>query len=228
MNLLDFNTREEASAAAAQQIVAALQNRLQQQPKTQLVVTGGSSPASCYQVLSATEIAWQNVQILLSDERWIPADHPDSNERLLRETLLIDKAAAAEFLPFYSADMSSSERSDHVSRIIGGFETPSACTLLGMGGDGHIASLFPDAGNLQTGLTANSPIYCIPINTIASPYQRISLTLSALLKSDEVALLIFGEEKRVVVEQACKSVGDFPVASLLNQSQVPVNVFWAP
>lgn len=228
MNFLEFKLREEASAAAAQQILTALQNRLQHQARTQLIVTGGSSPASCYQVLATTDIAWQSVQIMLSDERWIPADHPDSNEKLIRETLLIDKANAAEFLPFYAADMSAAERSDHFSRIIAGFEAPSACTLLGMGGDGHIASLFPDADNLQTGLTANSPIYCMPVNTIASPYQRISLTLSALLKSDEIALLVFGDDKRAVIEQASNNIGDFPVASLINQSAVPVNVFWAP
>lgn len=228
MNLLEFSMREEASVAAAQQIIAAVQNRLQTQGRTQLVVTGGSSPAACYQVLSEADIAWQNVQVLLSDERWIPADHPDSNERLLRETLLIGEAAVAEFLPFYAADMLLPERSDYFSRVIRGFETPSACTLLGMGNDGHIASLFPDAENLQTGLLPDSPIYCMPVNTIASPYQRISLTLSALLKSDEIALLVFGDEKRDVIEQANRNVGDYPVARLLTQSRVPVNVFWAP
>jgi len=228
LNLLEFDTREDASVAAAQQIIAALQRRLQRQANTHLVVTGGSSPMACYQSLSATDIAWQNVQILLSDERWIPADNPDSNEKLIRESLLTDKAAAAKFLPFYAADMSASERSDCFNRIIAGFEAPTACALLGMGGDGHIASLFPDAENLQTGLLENSTTYCMPVSTIASPYLRISLTLSALLKSDEIALLIFGEDKRDVIKQASDNVGDYPVASLLNQSRVPVNVFWAP
>ena len=228
MKVLEFRSREEASIAAAEQVIVALQNRLQQQEKTQLVVTGGSSPARCYKALSESRVEWRNVQVLLSDERWIPADHPDSNERLLRETLLVDEAAAAEFLPFYESDMSVSERSDFFTHTIRDFTAPNACALLGMGNDGHIASLFPDADNLRAGLTIESPIYCIPVNTIASPYQRISLTLSAILRSDEVDLLIFGAEKRDVIEQASEGCGNFPVASLISQPKVPVKVFWAP
>ena len=100
--------------------------------------------------------------------------------------------------------------------------------MLGMGADGHFASLFPDADNLATGLDVDAPVACIPVRTEASPYDRISLTLSALSRSDEVVLLFFGDDKREVYERA-KDVGNgYPVSRLLVQKRAPVHVYWAP
>jgi 6-phosphogluconolactonase len=95
-----------------------------------------------------------------------------------------------------------------------------------MGADGHFASLFPDFDGLREALDPASGKRCVLVKTAASPLLRISLTLSALLYSAEVALLFFGEEKRAVFEQA-RDGGDFPVRALLAQSAVPVTVFWA-
>lgn len=227
MNLQEFTSREGASLAAAGKIVASLERRLGGQTPTNLVVTGGSSPVQCYAQLAKADIAWRNVRLVLSDERWVPPDHPDSNEKLVRDTLLTGHAAQAGLLPFYDAAMSITERSEDFSREYAGFDT-AACALLGMGDDGHFASLFPDAENLQVGLRPGSSIFCIPVNTTSSPYPRISLTLSALLKSDELVLLCFGDAKRDVLDKASRGEGNFPIAHLLRQSHVPATIFWAP
>ena len=87
-----FETREEASLAAARHIITALTGRLDGQSKASLVVTGGSSPKLCYAALARTELEWNRVQLLLSDERWVPPTHEDSNERMVRDTLLTDCA----------------------------------------------------------------------------------------------------------------------------------------
>jgi 6-phosphogluconolactonase len=100
--------------------------------------------------------------------------------------------------------------------------------LLGMGEDGHFASLFPDADNLQEGLDVDSPQLCIPVHTAASPHPRASLTLSALSRADEIILLIFGDAKRDVYEAASKSTNGSPVSHLLRQKRAPVHVYWAP
>ena len=223
-----FDSREEASLAAANRIVAALTRRLDSQPEASLVVTGGSSPALCYSTLADTDIAWSRVHVLLSDERWVPPTHVDSNEKLVREELLIRHAAAADLLPLYDEQISVSERSSMLNEALEDLTVPMACSLLGMGEDGHFASLFPDADNLELGLKVDSPTYFVPVNTAASPHPRISLTLAALSRSDEVVLLFFGDSKREVYERAKASSTALPVSKLLFQNRAPVHVFWAP
>ena len=105
---------------------------------------------------------------------------------------------------------------------------PFACSLLGMGADGHFASLFPDAENLGEGLDLESSRMCLPVQTEASPYPRVSLTLSALSRSDEIVLLFFGEEKRRVFEKAKSGNARYPVTRLLRQKRAPVYTYWAP
>jgi 6-phosphogluconolactonase len=87
--------------------------------------------------------------------------------------------------------------------------------------------LFPDFDDLATALNPDSPKLCTPVKTAASPYQRMSLTLAALRQTQHTALLIFGETKRQVFEQASKGEGGYPIEQLLNQLQNPLTVFWA-
>jgi 6-phosphogluconolactonase len=97
-----------------------------------------------------------------------------------------------------------------------------------MGEDGHFASLFADADNLEQGLDPGSALRCIPVTTAASPLRRVSLTLAALARSDEILLLVFGEQKRQVFEAALQSRGSYPVAALLALEQTPISIYWAP
>ena len=223
-----FETRDEASIAAANQIVHALQRRLDATSDASLVVSGGTTPSRCFQELAQTDINWSGVSVLASDDRWVPPDHQDSNEKLIRETLLVERAAAADFLPFYTPDKSIEERCTDLDTEIRLVPFPFACALLGMGADGHFASLFPDAHNLATGLDIESQSLCLPVQTDASPYARVSLTLSALSRSDEVVLLFFGDDKREVYEAAKLESDRYPVSRLLRQKRAPVHTYWAP
>ena len=221
-----FESRDAASVAVAGHIAASLRVQLEQQAATSLIVTGGSSPARCYAELALTAIDWSRVRIVLSDERWVAPDHKDSNERLVRETLMQDRAAAAELVAVHSA-ASPEERCAELNELLPGLPLPFASALLGMGDDGHFASLFPDAANLDAGLDANNPAWCIPVSTAASEHLRISLTLASLLRSEEIVLLFFGAIKRDVFEQARAAAPAYPVASLLSQTRVPLHVYWA-
>ena len=223
-----FDSREEASLAAANHIVAALTKSLERQARTLLVVTGGSSPALCYAALAKANIPWGRVQTLLSDERWVPPTHDDSNEKMVRETLLTGHATEADLVSLYDAQVSVSERSLTLNETLGDLPIPFACSLLGMGEDGHFASLFPDSDNLEIGLQLDNPTFFIPVTTAASPHPRISLTLAALTRSDVIVLLFFGKSKREVYELAKASSTEFPVSRLLHQKRVPVHVYWAP
>lgn len=223
-----FETREAASAAAAKRITDALRRRLDAQASASLVVSGGTTPAQCFADLSTQDIDWQRVGVLASDDRWVPADHDDSNEKLIRETLLTGKAAAADFMPYYAPNLSIDARCEELNRDIRFAPFPFACSLLGMGADGHFASLFPDAANLAAGLDLESANFCLPVETTASPHSRVSLTLAALSRSDEIVLLFFGKDKWDVYEAAKSSNDQYPVSRLLLQKRAPVHTFWAP
>lgn len=223
-----FDSRDAASAAAAAHIVEALARRLDVQGEASLVVSGGSSPAGVFAALSRAALAWSDVHVIMSDERWVPPDHADSNERLVRDTLLTGAAQDATLLPFFAPGTAIEARCDALNDELRLAPFPFACALLGMGEDGHFASLFPDADNLAEGLDVDSSRLCIPVITAASEHPRLSLTLSALSRSDEILLLIFGERKREIYETAKQDANGFPVSHLLRQKRAPVHLYWAP
>ena len=223
-----FETREEASIAAANHVRTALERRLGLQPEASLVVSGRTSSVECLQALAKTPLDWQRVHVLLSDERWVPAGSDESNEMLVRKNLLQECAAEARLHPVHSEPFNIDERCELLEETVLTLPFPFACTLLGMGEDGHFASLFADADNLQKGLDVDSAHLCLPIVTAASPLARITLTLAALSRSDSVAVLFFGDAKRDVYERAKQDANGFPISRLLLQKRAPVHVFWAP
>ena len=223
-----FDNREAASIAAAERIGKALGRRLEAQGEASVVVSGGSSPAGVFAELARTALAWPDVHVILSDERWVPPNHEDSNEKLVRATLLTGEARGATLLPFYKDGITVEERCGELNDELRLAPFPFACALLGMGEDGHFASLFPDAVKLEDGLDVDSRELCMPVQTAASPHPRVSLTLSALSRSDEILLLIFGDAKRAVYETAKKEANGYPVSHLLRQKRAPVHVYWAP
>jgi len=222
-----FESREAASLAAAERIRAALTRRLDAQGAASLVVSGGTTPAACFAELANTPLDWSHVTVVLSDERWVAPDHDDSNEKFVRDTLLAGAAREATLQPVFRSGMTPEDRCLQLNDELRLAPFPFACALLGMGEDGHFASLFPDARNLEDGLAADSRLLCVPIVTSASPHPRVSLTLTALSRSDEIVLLIFGDAKRAVYDAAKRS-DDFPVSRLLKQKRAPVHVCWAP
>lgn len=223
-----FRTREEASLAAADAIAKLVGARLDAQSGASLVVSGGTTPARCFEALAAMSLDWHRTHIVLSDERWVPPDDEASNERLVRDALLRNSALPAKLLPVFSMTESIEARCDEIDQLIRVRPFPFACVLLGMGGDGHFASLFPDADNLDEGLDVDGERLCIPVSTAASPHPRVSLTLAALARSDAIVLLMFGDDKREVYEQAKQKGSKLPVAHLLKQKKAPVHVYWAP
>lgn len=223
-----FDTREQASVAAAGRIADALRRRLDAGVATSLVVSGGTTPGRCFEELRHVDLNWSSVGVLASDERWVPADHEDSNENLIRRNLLVNGAGSADVLGFYAPGITVEERCEQLNKEIRFMPFPFACSLLGMGADGHFASLFPDADNLAEGLDTESNDLCIPVATAASPHPRISLTLAALSRSDEIVLLFFGDDKRAIYEEAKSNGEQYPISRLLRQKRAPVHIYWAP
>jgi 6-phosphogluconolactonase len=211
-----FADRAALADAAANAIAGLLRAALAERGHASLVGTGGSSPGPVYDRLSRAELDWPHVAVTLSDERHVDVASPNSNARLVRERLLVGRAAAAQFLPL----------TDYAEGVLKKL-LPFDAVMLGMGPDGHIASLIPGSPVLAhamdpagAALTAESPQgFGDP------PIARITLTLAALLQSRAIFLLIVGEAKRQVIAQAAAGA-DLPVRAILNQDQVPVRILW--
>jgi 6-phosphogluconolactonase len=221
-----FDSREEASAAAAQRMAELCREQLAQFDCASLVVSGGTTPGRCFELLSTELLDWSNVTVLLSDERWVPPDHADSNEKLLRDTLLTGAARDAKLISVYQEDLTVDEGCDALQS-----QSPAevfACSLLGMGTDGHFASLFPGSDDTAAGLNPENTRLYIPVSTAASPHPRVSMTLAALSGSEEIILLIFGEEKRAVYERAVAGDTALPIFHLLQLLTPRVCLYWAP
>lgn len=225
-----FETRAAASAAAATLLADLVRKKLDSGPcaEATLVVSGGSTPGECFERLSGEPMDWPRVTVIPSDERWVAATDPASNEGLIRARLLSDRAAKGKVLPFFRAGLDAQLAPVVIGRDLAGLEPVFSAVLLGMGEDGHFASLFPDFEGLQQALDPGADAACILVKTAGSPYLRISLTLSALLKSVHIVLLIFGDAKRKVFETAIRGGSAFPIEALLRETRVPLTVIWAP
>lgn len=224
-----YSQREMASRIAAERIASALRRRLESAETAAFVCSGGTTPGRCYDALSTTPLEWARVRVTLSDERWVNPDDEASNERLVRIRLLKGEARDARLVPLYREGLSPEQGCEEFAAAAAGeLERPFACALLGMGEDGHFASLFPDNPAPELGLDPAADRLCLPVATAASDLSRVSLTLAALADSDEIVLLIFGKAKWQVYERARKGDESLPVTALLTSAARPVRVIWAP
>jgi len=226
----EFETRTAASAAAANLLAGLLGKKLDAAPRAEatLVVSGGSTPGPCFERLSLEPLDWSRVTVIPSDERWVEVTDAASNEGLIRTRLLQNRAVAGKALSFFRPDLDVRQAPAGIGRDLASLDPVFSAVLLGMGEDGHFASLFPDFDGLRQALDPRSKTTCVLVKTAGSPYLRISLTLSALLHSVHIVLLIFGDDKHDVFETAMRGGSAFPIEALLRETLVPLTVIWAP
>lgn len=218
-------TAEEAALAAAEAIADWLAAGLAESERAVFVGTGGSTPGPVYDLLSTLPIPWEQVSVTLSDERWVPPTSPESNERQLRERLMAGEAATARFVPLWS-DAPTAEDAAEAAELAVEDLFPADVVLLGMGEDGHIASLFPGSPVLEEGLDplGGSLVIAVPVGAPAPTIERLSLTVYALRQAFLILVLIRGEAKRRIIEDR----DDLPIHALFRASDMPVRVLWSP
>lgn len=195
-----------------------------------MAVSGGRTPAVLFKQLSNEKLDWQKVWITLVDERWVDTNSDASNERLVKETLLQGGAAQAHFIGLKNAADTAQAGIEWCWRTLSKLSRPFDVVLLGMGDDGHTASLFPGNPQLRQALTLTESAACVATQAPVEPRDRISLNLSAILDARRVIVLIQGEAKWAVYQRArsAGAVTDLPVRAVLQQQLVPVDVFWSP
>jgi 6-phosphogluconolactonase len=214
-----------------------LRHSLDKSPRASLFLSGGSTPAPLYQALATATLPWERIHVALVDERWVPETHEASNARLLRDTLFTGPAAACQFTGMKVAHELQGETEAAAVKACNQayrqLPQPWSAAVLGMGADGHTASLFPHAERLQEVLEAKT--LCAAVHVPAgggagAHTARMTLTPHALLQCEHLFLLITGRDKRLVYEKArvTQDQAALPVSVFLQQAAVPLTVFWSP
>jgi len=230
-----FEQHSHLFTALAAECQDVLSEALSKHGTATLLVSGGSTPAPLYEALSKSELNWKKIKIALVDERWVNQDHSASNEALIKRTLLINNAAAAEFVGMKNAAKTANAGQSDTEASYRKLPQPFSLAIVGMGPDGHTASLFPHAKGLANALKADSENLTAAITATQSEVtgtntERMTMTLSALMKTERIIILFTGEDKLAVFSAAQKDgpVEDMPIRALLHQEQVPVELYWAP
>jgi 6-phosphogluconolactonase len=215
-NLHEFDSREALREALAALVCQQLEHGIKQRGEGRLIVSGGSTPIPLFRLLAQTPFDWRRVAVCLADERLVPADHPRCNASMVKQELLQDQAAAATFRSLGEAAQAWDG------------EPFSDIALLGMGNDGHTASLFPDAPELTAALGNTQRVFTM--TPPSQPEARETFGLQTLCSSRQLVLHIEGEEKLQVLQRAMSesAPSQLPVRTLLEAAASHITIFWAP
>lgn len=191
-----------------------------------LVVSGGRSPIPFFEALSRQPLDWSKVQVGLADERWVTPDQEGSNERLVRRHLLQNAAASASLIGLYRPAATLEAAAADASAALAELKQPIDVLVLGMGEDGHTASLFPGSPLLAEALREDCAALCLPMQAPVEPQQRISMTYPLLASARLQCLTIQGQAKLETL--ACALVVDplqMPIRAFLH---APLEIYWCP
>lgn len=222
-----FSQPDALAAALAQQVAEALAAAVRQRGTAFLAVSGGTTPVRFFRALSSRPIDWDKVVVTLVDERLVPETSPRSNAGLVRNNLLQGNASAARFMPLFAPAADAEVAALAADKVLRAAPWPLDVAVLGMGGDGHTASFFPDATSLSGLLDPASDRLVLPVHAESAGEPRLTLSLPALVAAGLLVLHIEGDAKRAVLEEVL-SGRPAPVGTVLAAAARPVEVFWAP
>ncbi|MFC3609622.1 6-phosphogluconolactonase [Stutzerimonas tarimensis] len=217
---------ERLAEALADRVAEALSFAVQTDGSASLAVSGGRSPIPFFEALSRRTLDWSRVQVCLADERWVPVDDPASNEGLVRRHLLQNEAATAQMVGLYQPADVIEEAVSLASDALASLRRPFDVVILGMGEDGHTASLFPGNPNLAEGLDSECQVRCLPMQAPVAPAQRITLTYPMLAGARVQCLAIQGTSKLETLERALQATPlQMPIRAFMHS---PLEIYWCP
>ncbi len=222
-----FDDKASLEKQLAERIAQQLQEAIDVRGHASLVVSGGSTPLALFELLSHKAIEWQNVYITLADERWVDIESDDSNENLVREHLLQNRAASAKFRGLKNMFNTAEAGVDMTIEQLANFPKPFDVVVLGMGNDGHTCSWFPCSAEIEQALTTEA--LCLATNPTMAPHGRITISKQGILASRQIYLHIVGEQKLSVYRQALEDndAKAMPIRAVLDQHRTPVDVYWS-
>ncbi len=210
------------SSGFAEFAAETLRNALNRKSQVTLIVPGGNTPRHYLPVLAQCPLPWKCITVTLSDERWVDTDDLQSNENLVRQHLLAHLPTTAPFVGLKTRHTNPLAALDDIHQRLSHIPLPPSLTVLGLGEDGHIASLFP---GLQSSETATFR-HCIAVAPPIAPSLRVSLSLDLLANSEHIALVITGENKRRLIDQLDeKPDTSLPIFWLVKLASPRITVF---
>jgi 6-phosphogluconolactonase len=219
--LVEYRDTATMAEGLAALVAGELLQALTERGRASLAVPGGSTPKPFLKILSGAAIDWSHISVMLTDERVVPVTSPRSNSAMVKDTLLTGRAAAARFVPFVTASGDTEERPLKEQSLL-----PLDCCVLGMGTDGHIASLFPGADGLTKAIDPTCPDDVVVMQPATASEARISMTGRVLNGARSLHLLIAGAEKLAVLEAARSQPGktlDTPVRLILSHPRLTIH-----
>jgi 6-phosphogluconolactonase len=223
-----FASAAELAKQLAADVRLALANALCNESQAAIAVSGGSTPKAFFKALSNEKMDWARVNIHLVDERCVPADSDQLNAHLVEDNLMQNHAKAATFIPLYdhvsyNAEDAARRAADQLPA--NGFDL----IVLGMGADGHTASLFPNGDRLAEGLDLNATSGIIAMRAAGAGVPRLTLTLAEILRANRIILHIEGNDKMAVLEAALvgNDATEMPIRAVL-QNAAALEIYWAP
>lgn len=222
----EFDNPQQLAETLAANVAEQLRTAIAANGLATLVVSGGRSPVAFFQSLAVQPLDWSKVVVSLADERWVPVEHADSNAGLLQRFLLQGPAAEARFLGLYNAAESLEDAALATDRALAELP-PIDVLILGMGDDGHTASLFPNSPNLSEALDLNSARRCLPMLAPTVPHQRLTLTRQLLASARRPILSVSGQAKLDTLRAALAGddLAEMPVRAFLDSS---LEIYWCP
>lgn len=219
LNFIEYPDRDMMMIDLASKIAGEIGSTLRGNDHASLCVPGGTTPGPMFDALCAAEVDWSRVHVFLTDERWVPETSERSNTRLVRERLMTNRAAAATLVPLHLEGMGVEEAIPKLAEAIAP-RLPISVLLLGMGTDGHTASLFPGAERLDEAMASGAPPL-MAIQAPGAPEPRVTLTLPVLQGAMSTHILIVGPEKREALERVRHlKPAEAPVAAILPEATV--------
>lgn len=218
MEFKEYADSEMMMMDLADALASELKNALLSHDRVSLAVPGGTTPGPIFDSLCAVDLGWDRVNVMLTDERWVPEASDRSNTKLIRERLLVEKASAATYVPLYADAPTPEDKlpalAAHIAPML-----PINVMLLGMGADMHTASIFPEADQLE--LALNGKDVLVAMRAPGAPEPRITLSANVLKGAMSRHIVIIGDEKRAALEKARHLTPiEAPIAAVLNGAVV--------
>ena len=208
----NFPSRAEVAEALADAVAARLEQAIATKGAALLAVSGGATPGAFFAALSQRPIAWGKVHITLVDERQVAPDSERSNQRLVRRHLLQGPAARAGFVAL-------EEKAN---------AAPPDVAVLGMGTDGHTASIFADAPNAAALLDPDAPPAVLPVAANADREARLTMNLPLLAQARHLFVHIEGSNKKTLLAGWLAGTSHPPIAAVIAHARAPAEIYWAP
>lgn len=228
--LIKFSSRNELDNSLANAVSQLLSDAIKHRGKASMAVSGGSTPKGFFSVLSQIDLDWSKVTITLADERWVDIDSKDSNTQLVHENLLQNNAASAKFFHLKQGEVLNDDILIDLNLAAKKMLLPLDILILGMGEDGHTASLFPCSDQVKEGLALDNDNVLLKVQPKTASHDRISFSFSALAKSENTFLHLCGENKQVILNKAIAGTDIFemPIRAFLGHPNLNTQIYWAP